>query len=546
MKKRVFKFIASALTVGLLVGCTGNSVLPAIEEEVEIPIEAETIPSGSSTLDQIRDLINPDDIIADKAEEDIQKENVDTDEEKDNEEVKENTRKTAEEGTPFELHGKLSVSETKIVDANGNDFQLCGVSTHGLGWFPEYVNKESFLSLRDDFGANVVRLALYTDEGAGYCTGGDRTMLKNTVINGVDYATELGMYVIIDWHVLHDLDPNLYKSDSLAFFEEMSKKYAANENVIYEICNEPNGGTTWAQIKSYALEVIPVIRANDPDAIIIVGTPTWSQDVEQAAADPITGYDNIMYAVHFYADTHKDWLRDKIQVALNAKIPVFISEFGICDASGNGNINVPEANAWIEYLDKNGISFVSWNLSNKNESSSLIYYTCNKTSGWTYDELSDSGKWLVGVLDTHSDHGSLLMDGKTADTSTVGASSGSGISTEKTNTSAPAATGENGNLKVSVAATNSWSEGSSICTQYTVTLKNDGTANVSGWSLDITFDKDITISQIWCTKGTTNGNVLTLTPESYNSEIGAGKTTSDVGFIIKSDGALASPSVNVR
>lgn len=521
---------AVALAFGSLTGCKIKNKQPETEIVMPEP-EKENENKKGSVLDQIRKEQKPEDIKADTGITLLE----------------DGTPEKAAEGTPLEIHGKLSVEETKIIDQNGDEFQLCGVSTHGLGWFPEYVNEDSFRSLRDDFGANVVRLALYTDEGAGYCNGGgDREFLKNIVTSGVDYATNLGMYVIIDWHILHDLDPNKYKDDSKAFFDEMSRKYGDYDNVIYEICNEPNGGTTWAQVKSYANEIIPIIRANDPDAIIIVGTPTWSQDVEQAANDPIKGYENIMYAVHFYADTHKDWLRDKIQVALNAGIPVFISEFSICDASGNGNNNVPEANAWIEYLDKNKISFVAWNLSNKNESSSLISDGCNKKSDWTYDELSDSGKWLVGVLDTHSDQGSLLMNGKTADTSTKGASTGSGISTEKTDTTAAAVTASKGDLQAGISAANSWSSGSDICTQYTITLKNDGAGDVSGWTLEIQFDKDITIDQIWCSKGTVDKNKLTLTPESYNTTISSKSSTSDIGFIIKSNGALGTPSITVK
>lgn len=202
---------------------------------------------------------------------------------------------------PFETHGKLSVKGTDIVDMNGDKYQLKGVSTHGITWFPDYVNKEAFETLRDDWGANLIRLAMYTDTGDsyGYCSGGDKDEILALVDKGVSAATELGMYVIVDWHILSDSDPNNHIDDAKEFFDKVSKKYAAQENVIYEICNEPNGGTQWSSVKSYAETIIPVIRANDKDALIIVGTPNWSQDVDIASQDPITGYDNIMYAVHF-------------------------------------------------------------------------------------------------------------------------------------------------------------------------------------------------------------------------------------------------------
>ena len=170
---------------------------------------------------------------------------------------------------PMQAHGALFVKGTQLVDKTGKPFQLRGVSTHGLNWFPEYVNADAFASMKNDWKINCVRLAMYTAEGDSYCEGGNKENLKNIVSQGVEYATDLGLYVIIDWHVLHDLDPNKYKADALAFFDEMSAKYADYDNVIYEICNEPNGGTSWDQIKSYANEVIPVIKKNNPDAVIV-------------------------------------------------------------------------------------------------------------------------------------------------------------------------------------------------------------------------------------------------------------------------------------
>lgn len=310
---------------------------------------------------------------------------------------KENTGKTdgkKKENAVTGYCGKLSVEGTNLTDKDGNIVQLRGMSTHGIGWFPEYVNYESFRTLRDEFGANVVRLAMYTAESSGYCTGGDKNALKNLVENGVSYATDLDMYVIIDWHILSDNNPNTYKTEAVAFFEEMSKKYADNDHVIYEICNEPNGGTGWEDVKSYAEELIKTIRKNDKDAVILVGTPTWCQDVDKAAANPIDA-DNIMYVFHFYAATHKDDLRSRMTAAIDSGLPVFISEFSICDASGNGGLDYDSANKWLAVIDEYQLSYVGWNLSNKNESSSILKPSCSKTSGYTTDDLSDSGKWLV-------------------------------------------------------------------------------------------------------------------------------------------------------
>lgn len=306
------------------------------------------------------------------------------------------TKKTAEDGTPFDNHGQLSVKGTDIVDESGSKYQLKGVSTHGITWFPDYVNKDAFQSIRDDWDANLVRLAMYTDTGDsnGYCSGGDKDSIRGLVDAGVTAATELGMYVIIDWHILNDNNPNSHIDDAKEFFDDVSAKYSLNHNVIYEICNEPNGGTSWSDIKSYAEIIIPVIRKNDKNAIIIVGTPNWSQDVDIVSEDPITGYDNIMYAVHFYAATHKDDLRNKVKTAISNGLPVFVSEFSLCDASGNGGIDYDSSDVWFDLINDNNLSYASWSLCNKNETSALIKPDSTATSTITIDDLSDTGKYV--------------------------------------------------------------------------------------------------------------------------------------------------------
>lgn len=295
--------------------------------------------------------------------------------------------------TPFALHGALSVHGADLVDCNGEKFQLRGMSTHGIAWFPAYVNFDTFAYLRDEWNTNCVRIAMYTSEYGGYCSGGNQTQLKKLLMNGVDYATELGMYVIIDWHVLNDKNPLVYKEQAAAFFAEMSALYADYDNVIYEICNEPNG-TSWNDIYTYANEIIPIIRANDSNAVIIVGTPTWSQDIHNALSKPLE-YDNIMYALHFYAATHTEWLRQRMESCITSGLPVFVSEFGICDASGNGKIDMEQANAWKDLIEKYNVSYICWNLSNKNESSSIVAAGCTKLYGWTEEELSTQGQWIA-------------------------------------------------------------------------------------------------------------------------------------------------------
>lgn len=295
--------------------------------------------------------------------------------------------------TPYGQHGALHVENGKLTDENGNTVQLYGMSTHGIAWFPQYINYDSFRTLRDDWNTNCIRLAMYTAEYGGYCAGGDKEQLKQLVKDGVSYATELGMYVIVDWHILSDCDPNQNKDEAIAFFREMAEVFAGNDNVLYEICNEPNGGTSWDSIKSYAEEVIPVIRAQKPDAVILVGTPTWSQEIDKAAASPLDD-SNVMYTLHFYAGTHKDDLRNRLETCVQNGLPVFVSEFGMCDASGNGANDFVSTTKWLDLLNKYQISFCCWNLANKDESSSVFKASSTALSDWTDDDFNESGRWI--------------------------------------------------------------------------------------------------------------------------------------------------------
>lgn len=288
----------------------------------------------------------------------------------------------------------LHVDGAYLYNDKNERVQLRGVSTHGLAWFPEYVNYDTFKTIRDDWGVNLIRLAMYTEEYGGYCNGGDREKLMSLVDNGVEYATELGMYAIIDWHILSDGDPLINKDEAVKFFDTQSKKYASYDNVIYEICNEPNG-TSWdGNIKPYAKEIISVIRANSPDALIIVGTNTWCQDIMDAANSPIDE-ENILYSVHFYAATNGDDCRKRVKDALDRGVPVFISECSICNADGSQEVDYNSADMWMKLINKYGIGYVYWNLSNKNETSALLAPECKKLKDFEESDLSVTGKYFL-------------------------------------------------------------------------------------------------------------------------------------------------------
>lgn len=292
---------------------------------------------------------------------------------------------------------QLQVIGSDLCDSSGKKFQLKGISTHGLQWYPQYVNSDCFRYFRDNWGCNLIRLAMYTED-SGYTSSAQQAQeLNNMVIKGADICSELGMYCIIDWHILNDGNPLKHAEEAKQFFDSISYRYKDNKNIIYEICNEPNGDTTWNDIKLYAQEIIPVIRANAPDAIILVGTPFWSQYVDIAAADPLSPElnHNVMYTMHFYAATHKTDVQNKLISAKNSGLPIFISEFSTCDASGNGNIDHASAGEWFKIIKDNNLSYAGWNLSNKNESSAILRPETSNVNGDFHEgDFSESGRLL--------------------------------------------------------------------------------------------------------------------------------------------------------
>ncbi len=305
--------------------------------------------------------------------------------------------KTKKSTTPVAENGRLKVKGANIVNQYGAKFQIRGMSTHGIMWesFGDVLSKSSLKVLRDDWGVNTIRIAMYTEEWGGYTT--DPTYAKQAkekVINGVANAKSLGMYVIIDWHILKDNDPNMHTDEAVEFFKEMSKRYKGCNNVLYEICNEPNGGVGWSSIKPYAQKVTKAIRSNDKKGIIIVGTGTWSQDIQEPLKDRLSDK-NTVYTLHFYANTHTDWLRDRFKDCYDKGLPILVSEFGTCDASGNGGFNKAQTKKWLKLLDSKKVGYVNWSAANKDETASAFKpgTDLSKIKKGT-SQLTDSGKLI--------------------------------------------------------------------------------------------------------------------------------------------------------
>lgn len=290
-------------------------------------------------------------------------------------------------GSPVAINGKLKVTGTHLVNECGNPVQLRGASSHGVQWFPDCYNESSITALANDWGADVFRIAMYVQEG-GYVT--NPPYWKSWIDNMVAICGSKGIYCIIDWHVLNPGDPNANLTEARDFWSYMSAKHAADKHVLYEICNEPNG-VSWNTIKSYANDIIPRIRANDPNTVIICGTPTYSQDVDVASADPLA-YSNITYALHFYSGTHTQYLRDKGNTAIANGAALFVSECGTSTASGDGGPYLTEMQTWIDWMAANTISWANWNFADKSETSSALNSGSCASASW--NNTSASGTFM--------------------------------------------------------------------------------------------------------------------------------------------------------
>ncbi len=278
----------------------------------------------------------------------------------------------APDGSPVAQHGQLQVAGTTLKDRSGAAVQLKGVSSQWLNWMsiPYAESKSGLQFMRDKWKLTVIRAAMGVDAAGGYLNPDpDASVPMQTRVESiVQNAIDLGVYVIVDWHTEKAVEQ---QADSIKFFTQMAQKYGKYPNVIYEPYNEPNRKDTrsqpytWDQIKVYHEAVVAAIRAVDPDNLIILGTPTYSQRVDQAAQNPVQGT-NLMYTLHFYACTHKQELRAYADTAIGQGLPIFITEFGLTPADGGSSKNnnavicEEEGKNWFSWMAKNNISGVGW------------------------------------------------------------------------------------------------------------------------------------------------------------------------------------------
>lgn len=226
--------------------------------------------------------------------------------------------------TPVEKHGQLAIKNGQVVNQHQQATSLAGPSLFwsNNGWSGEKFYKKTIINnISQQWQASIVRAAMGADFDGSYLSHPKSNL--NRVETVIEAAIANGIYVIVDWHS-HHAESNTEKA--VEFFQYIAKKYGHEANIIYEIYNEPLQDTDWhSVIKLYSVKVISAIRAIDSNNIILVGSQSWSQDVDISAKDPIIGFDHIAYTLHFYAGTHKEDLRIKAQKALDAGLALFVS-----------------------------------------------------------------------------------------------------------------------------------------------------------------------------------------------------------------------------
>ena len=294
--------------------------------------------------------------------------------------------------TLIDIHGLLEVNGNRIVNKNNEPVSLAGNSFFWSndGWGGEkYYNSEVVSWLKEDWNTSIVRASMGVEDPGGYLD--NKTANKDRVKIIIDAAIQEGIYVIVDWHSHHAED---YVDEAIIFFEEIASLYGDNDNVIYEIYNEPLD-ISWSEtIKPYAISVISAIRAIDPDNLIVVGTPEWSQRIDLAAADPILGFPNIAYTLHFYTVYHHQWLRDRASAALDDGIAIFVSEWGSIGYS----IVDTEANNWMTWCFTNKIIHCNWAVNDKEEEWSILVPGASTNGNWNDNDLTEAGKLAKNII----------------------------------------------------------------------------------------------------------------------------------------------------
>jgi endoglucanase len=313
------------------------------------------------------------------------------------------TTAAAAERSAIATHGQLSVANGHVVDSSGEPLSLAGPSLFwgNKGWMQraefgpdEYYNKDVVAFVRREWNAPIIRISMGASTPGGYIEDPEGRWEKITAV--ADAAIAQGMYFIVDWHE-HAAEKTT--DEAVAFFRRVATQYGETGNIIYEIYNEPLNTTDWETvIKPYSKQVIAAIREIDPDNVIVVGTQTWSQDVDKAADSPIEGFENLAYALHFYAGTHKQDLRNKASYAMDKGLALMVTEWGSVNANGDGGPDLESTHEWMQFLRDNKLTHCYWSMHSKAEGASILAPGSKPDANWSDANFTASGKLIRDII----------------------------------------------------------------------------------------------------------------------------------------------------
>ncbi|GAB3657510.1 hypothetical protein GCM10028833_34140 [Glycomyces tarimensis] len=414
--------------------------------------------------------------------------------------------------SPVAQHGQLRVCGTTLCDASGDEVQLRGMSTHGLQWYSQCVNDSSLDALAYDWGADVVRLSMYIQEGGYETDPAGYTAMMHELIDDV---TARGLYVIVDWHMLDPGDPHYNLERAKTFFTEIAREHGDQDNLFYEVANEPSD-VPWSRIKSYHEEIIPVIRQHDSDGVILLGTADWSSlgvsdgSSEQEVIDDPVDASGIMYTFHFYAASHREDHLNALSRAAD-QIPMFVTEFGTQDYAGEGANDFAMAQRYLDLMERKGISWVNWNFSDDHRSGAVFETgTCPGGPFAGTSRLKEAGVWIRDRIR----EGGVPTDSPTDEPSTP----------------------PTGECEATVAVVSDW--GSGWEGRVAVTAGGSG---LDGWTLSWDWPGGQQISSAWNADWAQSGTTVSAASSSWNGRVEPGQTIEAGGFI--ASGTPATPQI---
>lgn len=410
-------------------------------------------------------------------------------------------------------HGSLHVSDGVLLDEHDTVFQLQGVSTHNLAWYPELVNKEFLSRLQREFQINAVRLSVYPTEAGGYCSTDPEAAqrLFETVCSGIEAASELGLYVIVDWHLLPDTAISACRQEALSFFERIASAYRSHSNILYEICNEPGDNVSWEELRTYAADLIDCIRYYSPNSVVIVGTPSRCQNLSAPLQNPISR-DNLLYSLHVYSASADEELFQQADQALQNGLALIVSQFCASDGSGTASADTQAADRWISMLDYYNTGYLYWSASGHEDSNSIFTADPSAVSEWMSQDYTTAGQWFRQLQNT------ARPTSYQPDVSRFG------------NVLASAPSDDHwvfpNGCEASVTASASWSADSLQYTSYDITLTNTNPFDISSWRLLLTWSDNISLKEYWSCDVGGSDYYRFLVPAQYNAVIPAGASVS--------------------